>query len=124
MSKLRICYMLALVLLGVLLVFTVFRPMATGEEFSEVTRESIIQSEDQWIIQFDIVNHEGMDTNYTINVEVDDKPSTLTVLIRSKGVFTYIYHIYKDQSTKGDVSFVIYKEGENSPIKQVSYYLK
>ncbi len=124
MSKLRIIYILALVLLGVILVFTVFRPMTTGEEFSEVSRESIIQSDDQWIIQLDIINHEGEEQNYTINIWVDGKPSTESFAVEEGKMFTYIRHIYKDQITKGEVSFTVYREGEGSPIKQVSYYLK
>ncbi len=36
MSKLRIFFVVSLVILGVLLASTVFRPMATGEEYSQV----------------------------------------------------------------------------------------
>ncbi len=124
MSKLRIIYIAALGILGFLLVFTVFKPMATGEELSEVTREAIIQSEDQWIIQFDIISYEGEGQNYTISIWVDGKPSTESVAAEGGKVFTYIHHIYKGQITKGDIRFTVYKEGDDTPIKQVSYYLK
>ncbi len=124
MSKLRIGYIAALVLLGVLLVFTVFKPMATGEEYSEVYREQLLQTEDEWIIQFDIINREGEEQHYTINIWVDGKPSTESVAIGDGKMFTYIYHLYKGQITEGKVSFAIYREGEGSPIKQGNYHLK
>ncbi len=124
MSKLRIFYIFSLVLLGVLLVFTVFQPMATGGQYSELLRESLLQTENGWILQFDILNHEDKDTEYTINTTIDGNSSTLTVSIRDKGAFTYIKHINRDMIADGVFSFTVYKEGDGSPIKQVSYYLK
>ena len=56
MLKLRIILVVSFVILGVLLVFTVFRPMTSGENYSTVAQESIIQGENEWIIQFDIIN--------------------------------------------------------------------
>lgn len=124
MSRLRIAYIVALMVLGVLVVFTVFHPMATGGEYSEVQREQLLQAEDEWIIQFNIINHEGKDTNYTINVLVDGKRYNEEVRIPDGRIFTYIHHIPSDRVTDGEVSFVIYKEGESSPFEQVTYHLK
>ncbi|MBA7694544.1 hypothetical protein ES703_103155 [subsurface metagenome] len=67
MLKLRIILIASLVILGVLLVFVLFRPTTSGEKFSMVSRESVIQEENEWIIQLDIINREGEDTNYIIN---------------------------------------------------------
>ena len=126
MSKLRIFYISSLVILGVLLVFTVLRPMTSGEKYSLVSRESTIQTEDQWIIEFDIVNHEGEDQNYTINVSVDGKPSTITVSIPDGKAFTYIKHVYPHMfsSEKGQVNLTVYKEGEATPFEQATYYIR
>jgi len=124
MSKLRIFYIFSLVLLGVLVVFTVFRPMSTGGEYSEVSRESLLQTENGWILQFDIMNYEDKDTDYTINVSVDGKSSTLTVSIRDEEAFTYIKHINRDMLTDGVFSFTVYKEGEATPFEKATYYLK
>jgi hypothetical protein len=62
--------------------------------------------------------------NYTIFVTVDEKNYTLDVLIHKGGMFTYIYHIYPERISKGEVSFVVYKEGELAPIEEVTYYIK
>lgn len=111
-------------MLAVLTAFTVFQPMATGSEYSEVQKEQLLQTESEWIIQFDIINHEGRDQNYTINVLVGEKLYTDIILIRDGAKFSYIQHIRRDMITVGDVSFTIYKEGEATPFEQVTYYLK
>ncbi len=124
MPKLRIIYIISLVILGVLIAFTVFRPMATGEEYSEVQRAQLLERGDQWIIEFNIINREGKDTSYTIIVLADGKQYTESVLIRDGGMFTYIHHFYPERLTKKEVSFAVYKEGESTPIEQVTYSLK
>ena len=124
MSKLRILYILSLVVLGVLLVFTVFRPMASDRKYSEIQKEQLLQAEDQWIVQFDIINHEGEERNYTINILVDGKLHEQEVLIPDGRKFTYIHHVYTDRIIDGNVRLTIYKEGEATPFEEATYYLK
>jgi len=124
MSRAKITYIASLVILGVLIAFTVFRPMVTGEEYSEVQRAQLLEAEDQSIVELHIINHEGKDQNYTITVEVDGKQYNESVLIPDGRIFTYIHHIYPDRVSDGDVSFAIYKEGEATPFEEVTYYLK
>jgi len=124
MLKLRLIYIASLVILGVLVVFTVFRPLASGEEYSEVQRAQLLEREDQWIIQFDIFNREGEDINYTIEVLSDGKLYTESVLIRDGRTFTYIHHFYPERLTSNEVSFAVYKEGEATPIEQTTYFLR
>ncbi len=124
MSKLRIIYVVALVILAVLIGFTVFQPMATGTKYSEVQKEQLLETESEWIIQFVIINHEGRDQNYTINVLADEKLYTESILIREGRRFSYIQNIRRDLITDGNVSLTIYKEGEATPLEQATYYLK
>ncbi len=98
--------------------------MATGEEYSEVQRVQLLEREDQWIIEFDIFNREGKDISYTIEVLADGELYTESVLIRDRGMFTYIHHFYPDQLTKNEVSFAVYKEGESTPIEQATFSLR
>ena len=123
MSRLKIVCILSLVILGVLVVFTVFQPMAVAGKYSKVGRAHLLQGEDQCIIEFHIFNHEGRDQNYTITVVVDDKQYNESVLIRDGRIFTYIHHIYHDRVTEGHVCCAICKEGEETPFKQVKYYI-
>ena len=83
MSRLRILYIISLVILGLLLVFTVFRPMVTGGEYSEVQGMYLLEKADEWIIELHLLNHEGQDTNYTVDVLVDGDLCTDTIPIRS-----------------------------------------
>ncbi len=124
MSRLRILYILSLVMLGILLVFTVFRPMATGGEYTEVQLGGLLQAEDEWVIQFNIINHEESDQKYTITVVVDGKPYREDVLIQDGRKFTYMHHIRRDTETEKIANLVIYKEGEETPLEQVTYYLR
>ncbi len=124
MRKLSILYIVSQVILGVLVAFTIFSPMSEGGEYSEVLREQLLRTEDEWIIQFNIINREGSDQNYTITAEIDGKQSSKKVTIQDGRVFTYIYHIYPDRITEGSVTFTIGKEGMETPFEQITYHLK
>ena len=122
MSRLKIIYILSLVILGVLIAFTVFKPMAVGGEYSEVQQAQLLEREDQWIIELHIFNHEAQDTNYTINVLVDEELSTESIRLRPGELFKYIHHISRDKERA--VSVAVYKEGEATPFEEATYYLK
>ena len=124
MSRLRIAYIASLVILAVLIATTIFRPMVTAGQYSEVQREQLLQTEDEWIIQFDIINHEDEERNYTITVLFDDKQYAEDVSILHGSTFTYIHRIRRDIAGNSDVIFALYKEGETEPFKQATYYLK
>jgi len=124
MSKPRIVFIVSLVILGVLLVFTVFRPMVSGEKYSEVSRKSIIQGENEWIIQFDIVNREGKDCNYIINLSSGGETYTERVSIEDGRVFTHMHHFYPETVKEGKVNLTICKEGESTPFEQATYYIR
>ena len=91
MEKLRIVYVLSLVILAVLLVLVFYHPLVHEMEYSEVQRAQLLEKENERIIQFDIISHEQKAMNYTIIVTVDEKNYTEDVLIRKGGMFTYIH---------------------------------
>ena len=127
MSKLRILYILSLVILGVLIGFTVFKPVVTGGEYSEVQRESLLETGEGWVIQFDLINYEGKDLRYTIGVSVNEgKPYRESILLRDGRTFTFIRRVnsYELSGDKDKVTFAIYKEGEDIPFEQATYYLR
>lgn len=123
-SKLRVLYIASVVLLGILLVFTVFRPMVSDREYSEVLQEELLQAEDGWIFQFVILNHEGRDTNYTINALFGGTPYVQEIIIKDGGRFTYTHRVQRSMISEAKVSFDIYKEGADTPFEQTTYYLK
>ena len=123
MSKLRIVFVVSLVILGVLVALTVFRPMVSGEKYSTVTQESIIKKEGEWIIQFDIINREGEDTNYIIEWSSGERKFTHKVLIGDGKKFTSIYNFYPHTVKEGKAHLTICKEGEVTPFEECTYYI-
>ncbi len=125
MSKLRIVFIASLVLLAVLLIFTVFKPITSQEKFSTISRESIIQGEDEWVIQLGITNREGKNTDYTINWSTGGETyNSKTVHIRSEQGFTDIHHVYPETVKEGKLTLEIYKDDEPAPFEQSTYYIQ
>jgi len=124
MSKLRVVYIVSLIILGVLVAFTVFRPMTSGEKHSTVSGESIIETEDETIIEFNILNREGKDTTYVINWSTGGKTYSQRVLIRDGKGFTCVRHFYPETVKEGKVHLTIHKEGEETPFEECTYYIR
>ena len=83
----------------------------------------ILEREDEWIIELHLRNYEEQDTNYTINVLVDEELITDTIKIQPDRVFKYIVHIAKDELDMREVYLTVYKEGEDTPFEQATYYI-
>lgn len=122
--RLRIIFIVSLVLLGVLVVLAVFRPLVTGREYSVVGRESTLQTGDQWIIQFDIINREGKDMGYNLVWLSGGETYTERVVVGNGRIYSHIRHVYLATVKEDKVNLIIYKEGETTPFEQVTYYLK
>ncbi len=125
MSKLRIIFVASLLVLGVLLAFTLFRPMVSGQKFDTLIRESVIQREDEWIIQINITNKEGKDTLYTIEWSTGGEIyNSKSVPIKNGQGFINIHHVYPQTVREGEIQLTIYKEGEPTPFEQAIYYVR
>ncbi|MFC1926482.1 hypothetical protein ACFLWV_01885 [Chloroflexota bacterium] len=123
MSRARIVYVVLLVVLGALVGLAVWGPLGGGE-YTEVQRVQLLEREDEWIIQFDIINHEGKEQGYTINVEVGGTTRSEDVLIPDGRKYSYISHIRPETLDNGDISFYLYREDEADPFKQLTYHLR
>jgi hypothetical protein len=123
-SRLKLIYIVSLVIIGVLTAFTVSQPLKESKAYREVQRVQLLETNDQHILEFEIMNHEGKDKNYTINALIDGQLYKEDVLIPDGSIFTYIYHIYPDKLTEKKVGFVIYKEGEVNPFEETTYYFE
>jgi hypothetical protein len=123
LHKLKYLYIASILLLAILTIMTVFRPMVRGAEYTEVRRDSLLRTGNEWIIQFDIINHEGNEKRYSIKAIVNGREYDEEILVPDERIFTYIYHIRQEDITDENVEFAIYREDENVPVKQVSYHL-
>ena len=124
MTKLRIVFIASLVIMGVLVALTVFRPMISGEKLSVVSHESIIETEDEWIIEVAIINREGKDTWYTFNWSTGGDTYNEKVWLKDGRKFKFIYHCYPHTVKEGKVQLIIYKEGEATPFEECTYYIR
>ncbi|RJO60880.1 MAG: hypothetical protein C4542_07710 [Dehalococcoidia bacterium] len=123
--KFRIFLAISLVVLGVLLARVFIWPlMGSAPKYSEISRESLIETANGWILQFDITNHASEDARYNIYINVDGKPYQESCQIVSGGLFTYIHQIPASDLTNGEMQVKISKDGEGAPFEQGTYYLR
>ena len=124
MEKLRIVYVLSLVILVVLLVLAFYHPITTESKYSEVQWTQLLETNGERIVEFNIINHELKDMNYTITSFINGKSYNSSVRIPSNGTHTYIRHIYMEELVEDEVTFKVYKDGWSLPIDELTYYLK
>ena len=123
MPRLKLLYIACLVVLGGSLVL-LFYSITRAEQFTEVRRDQLIQQEEEWILQFDIINQEGADVNYTVDALVDGKEYSSIVTVKEGRTFTYIHHIQPEMVRGGEIFLALYREGESTPVKQTTYFVK
>ncbi|MFC2058738.1 hypothetical protein ACFLTS_03725 [Chloroflexota bacterium] len=124
MSRLRITYISLLIVLGVLITFTVFGPFALGDGDTDALRAQVLATDDEWIVEIDMVNDGGVDLEYTIEVLVDGKTYNEDILLRDGRQYTYIHHIRPDSVGAGNAVFTIYEADEPNPVKEWTFYLR
>ena len=122
MSKLRLIFVLSLVTLAGVFIFTLYL-IPSGQSYPESRRAQIIQADNEWILQYDIINNQETDIKYTIYVTIDDTVYTDTTVVRQGKRYTYIHHIYPQQLVEGKVTFALYEEGKAEPVEQATYYI-
>ena len=95
----------------------------SGERYTESQRAQIIAGENEWILQYTIINTEERDIEYNIHITVDDAVYKDSTVVGPGKTYTYIHHIYPQQLEEGEVTFALYEEGKAEPIEQVTYHI-
>ncbi len=95
----------------------------SGQSYTESKRAQIIEGENEWILQYDIINDEERDIKYTIFITVDDGVYKDSTVVKPGKTYTYIHHIYPQQLGEEKVTFALYEEGKAEPVEQVTYYI-
>ena len=122
LSRLRLIFVLSLVILaGVFIATLYFVP--SEQSYPEPRKVQIIDADNEWILQYDIINNEKRDVEYTIYVTIDNKDYTDSTVVKQGKTYTYIHHIYPQQLTEGKVSFALYEEGKPEPVEYATYYI-
>lgn len=122
MTKLRLIFVVSFIILaGVSISIIYFLP--ASQHYTEPRRIQIIEGENDWILQCDIINNEDADIEYIIHVMVDDAVYKDSTVVKPGKAYTYIHHIYPQQLEEGEVVFTLYERGKAEPVEQATYYL-
>ena len=122
MSKLRLVFVLSLVVLAGVFIFTLYL-IPFGESYPELRKAQIINAGNEWILQYDIINNQEIDIKYTIHVTVDGAAYSDSTVVKPGKTYTYIHHIYPRQLAEGKVTFALYEGDKAEPVEQVTYYI-
>ena len=93
MSKLRLIFILSLVILAGVFIATVFF-IPSGRDYPTSKKVQIIEGENEWILQCDIISNKDRDIKYTIHFTVDGVPYEDSTVVKQGKTYTYIHHIY------------------------------
>ena len=97
--------------------------LPSRESYTESKRAHIISGDNEWILEYDIVNNETRDIEYTILVTVDGTVYRDSTVVKSGKTYTYIHHIYPQQLEEGKVEFAVLEDGKTEPVEQVTYHI-
>lgn len=122
MSRLRLIFVLSLVILAGVFIATIYF-IPSGQSYTESKRAQIIDGGNEWILQYDIINNEQRDIKYTIFVTVDDAVYKDSTVVKPGKAYTYIHHIYPQQLDEGKVTFALYEGDKAEPVEQATYYI-
>jgi len=95
----------------------------SGQSYTESKRVQIIEGENEWILQCDIINDEERDIEYIIHVTVDDAIYKDSTVVKPGKTYTYIHHIYPQQLDEGKVTFALYEGEKAEPVEEATYYI-
>jgi len=120
----RITHIASLVVLAALLALTVALPTLRGRELKETQRAQILRSDDEWILQYDILNDGEGPRSYLIEVNVDGTTYRQEAATTPNGKFIFIHHIRPEQLTEGVVTLRLFQEGRSEPLDSARYTLR
>ena len=122
MSRLRLTFVLSLIILAGVFISIIYL-IPSGEDDTEFNKAQIIEEEGRWTLQYDIINNEDKDIDYTIHVTVDGAVYKDSAVVKQGKKYTYTRHIYPEDLEEGKVTFILYEEGKTEPIEEVTYYI-
>jgi len=122
LSRPRLVFIFSIIVLVAVSVATFFF-IPPSQGLTESKRVHIIEGEEEWILQCDLINHQEKALNYDIHVTVDDTIYRDSTIVLPGKTYTYIHHIYPQQLDKGEVTLALYQDNSTRPIEQATYYL-
>ena len=122
MGRIRLIFVLSLVILAVVFVTTILC-LPSEEDYIESKKFQIISGENEWILEYNIINIEAREIKYAIVVDIDGTVYKDSIVVKPQKVYTYIHHIYRHHLERGEVTFTLYEDGKAEPVEQVTYHI-
>jgi len=122
LSKLKLIFILSLIAAAGVFICTIYF-IPSGQKYPESKRIQIIEGENEWILQCDIINDSESDIKYTILITVDDAVHKDSTVVQPGKTYTYIHHIHPQQLDEGKVTFALYEGDKAEPVEQATYYI-
>lgn len=119
-SKLRLIFILSLVVLAGVFIATISF-ISPGQDFDNSSKVQIIDGENEWILQYDVLNSGQKDATYSIQVTIDSEVYKISTIVEQGKSYSYIHHVYPERLLSNEINFVVYQEGINEPIENVTY---
>lgn len=122
--RFKLIYVVSLTILGLLVGLAMVRPAATSSEYSAVARESVVKTGSGYVVQLNIINHEGRVTVYTVKESYGDYHYENTVQIDKGATYSYKHVVGASLLNGGALKLAVHKEGQTAPFEELVYYLK
>jgi hypothetical protein len=113
--KLKIIYIASLILLGLMVLSTVFKPLAKGAHYNDVQRESLIKNEQELVLQFSLINSDAGAVTYQIDVDKDGQLYRDEEAVAGQGEYTYIQHFQRQKGKDRNLDVAVYSKGNIQP---------
>ncbi len=122
LSRLKLIFISSLVVLAAVFIATIYL-IPSVLDLAESKNIQIIDGQQQWILQYDIVNDQQDDTSYTIEVIIDGVVFTDSTVVEPGRTYTYIRRIDPGKVSRGEVSLTLSRGDMATPVEQVTYYI-
>ena len=128
MDKIRLFYLfslLILILLFVLPTYFIFKATTPEDTISRSSEHEFVELLEKAIsFKLQHYNPESEAKNYTVTILLNDKEiSILTRTVKNHSYLKYLGRFEDSERISGNITVLIYKEGESEPIDKLTYSL-
>jgi hypothetical protein len=127
MNKIRLFYLfslLILILLFVLPSYFIFKPTTPEESISRSSEHEFVELGKTLSFKLQHYNPESEDKNYSVTILLNDKEIiNFTRAVENHSYLKYLGRFEDSERIRGNITVLIYKEGELEPIDKLTYSL-
>ena len=127
MDKIRLFYLFSLLILILLLIiptYFIFKPTTPEDTISLSSEHEFVELGKTISFKFQHYNPESEAKNYSVAILLNDKEiSNFTRTVKNHSYLKYLGRFEDSERIRGNITVLIYKEGESEPIDKLTYSL-